>query len=397
MAVVLAFLCITAWAEEKEVSEPKSASGSEPEKVKLPRVLILGDSISIGYTPGVQELLRGKAFVHHPPDNCESTLVGLRKLDEWLGNEKWDLIHFNWGLHDVKYVDEQGQRVPPDEGKRQVPLAQYKENLDKLVLRLKETGAKLIFATTTPVPAGAFGRIKGDGARYNAAATEIMNKHGVAINDLYELAAERLAEIQRPENVHFTEPKGNRVLAERVAAAIMKALDQPEAKGRTTVRINTSKGEIVLELNRQAAPRTVANFLRYVEEDYYDGTIFHRVIKDFMIQGGGFTKDMNRKPTHPPIANEASNGLKNLRGTIAMARTSDPNSATGQFFINHSDNPFLDYGGENKPGYAVFGKVIKGMGTVDAIAAVQTTTRIGMRDVPIEPVMIESAELVQTP
>ncbi|MHC4425595.1 MAG: peptidylprolyl isomerase [Planctomycetota bacterium] len=160
------------------------------------------------------------------------------------------------------------------------------------------------------------------------------------------------------------------------------------------VKLETSMGDIVIELDEQAAPVTVKNFLGYVEEGFFDGTIFHRVIPDFMIQGGGFTAEMTEKETHEPITNEANNGLKNGRGTIAMARTSDPHSATAQFFINHSDNDFLNYVENGNPGYAVFGKAIEGMDIVDAIASVKTTTRTGMENVPVEPVVIKSAKVV---
>ena len=140
------------------------------------------------------------------------------------------------------------------------------------------------------------------------------------------------------------------------------------------VLITTSKGPITLELDRDKAPVTVDNFLTYVDEGYYDGTIFHRVIKGFMVQGGGFTKAFEKKPTHDPIKNEADNGLKNDRGTIAMARTSNPNSATAQFFINHKDNDFLNHRSKDARGwgYAVFGKVTDGMDVVDEIAATPT-------------------------
>ena len=160
------------------------------------------------------------------------------------------------------------------------------------------------------------------------------------------------------------------------------------------VKLETSMGNIVIELNEQAAPVTVKNFLGYVEAGFYDGTIFHRVIPGFMIQGGGFTKQMAEKDTRAPIINEAKNGLSNEKGTIAMARTSDPDSATAQFFINHRDNDFLNYIDDNKAGYAVFGKVTEGMDVVDAIASVKTTTRNGMEDVPVEPVTIQSAKIV---
>ena len=160
------------------------------------------------------------------------------------------------------------------------------------------------------------------------------------------------------------------------------------------VKLETSMGNIIIELNEQAAPITVKNFLGYVEEGFYDGTIFHRVIPDFMIQGGGFTDQMEEKQTRAPIINEAKNGLKNERGAIAMARTNDPDSATCQFFINHKDNDFLNYVENGNPGYAVFGKIIEGMDVVDAIASVKTTTRMGYNDVPVKPVEIKSARVV---
>ena len=158
----------------------------------------------------------------------------------------------------------------------------------------------------------------------------------------------------------------------------------------TSVRIATSQGDIVVALDAERAPKTVANFLAYVDDHFYDGTIFHRVIEDFMIQGGGFDRDMNRKTTREPVENEAANGLKNRRGTIAMARTSDPHSATAQFFINHRDNASLDHPSFDGWGYAVFGEVTSGMDVVDAIAGTPTTRRGGLRDVPAEPVSIES-------
>ena len=164
--------------------------------------------------------------------------------------------------------------------------------------------------------------------------------------------------------------------------------------GPEKVKLTTSMGDIVIELNEDAAPATVKNFLRYTQERFYNGTIFHRVIANFMIQGGGFGADMVQKPTHEPIVNEANNGLKNDRGTIAMARTNNPNSATCQFFINHTDNDFLNYGGPNKPGYAVFGKVVEGMDVVDKIASVQTANKGGYANVPVNAIVIESAEVV---
>jgi peptidyl-prolyl cis-trans isomerase A (cyclophilin A) len=160
------------------------------------------------------------------------------------------------------------------------------------------------------------------------------------------------------------------------------------------VLMKTSMGNIELELYADQAPLTVKNFLRYVDKGFYNETIFHRVINSFMIQGGGFDKNMQKKRTLAPIKNEAKNGLKNKRGTIAMARTSDPHSATAQFFINHVDNRNLDYPSGDGWGYCVFGKVTKGMDTVDKIADVYIVTRNGMRNVPEKPVILKSVSLV---
>jgi cyclophilin family peptidyl-prolyl cis-trans isomerase len=159
------------------------------------------------------------------------------------------------------------------------------------------------------------------------------------------------------------------------------------------VLLETSMGDIVVELQPAKAPVTVENFVGYVKSGHYDGTIFHRVIDGFMIQGGGFDAKMNEKPTGSPIRNEAANGLKNERYTIAMARTSAPHSATAQFFLNVGDNTFLDHPSRDGWGYAVFGRVIKGMDVVDRIRAVSTTSRNGHRDVPVEPVVIRSAKI----
>jgi peptidyl-prolyl cis-trans isomerase B (cyclophilin B) len=160
------------------------------------------------------------------------------------------------------------------------------------------------------------------------------------------------------------------------------------------VKLETNYGDIVIELNEEKAPVTVKNFIQYTNEGFYNGTVFHRVIKDFMIQGGGFDEKGTHKNTHSPIINEAKNGLKNDRGTIAMARTNDPNSATAQFFINHKTNDFLNYSGPQNPGYAVFGKVVEGMDVVDKIAAVKTGVKFDMRDVPMESIIVKSAKVV---
>jgi len=159
------------------------------------------------------------------------------------------------------------------------------------------------------------------------------------------------------------------------------------------ITLKTNLGDIVIELNHEAAPKTCENFEQYVRDGFFDGTIFHRVINNFMIQGGGFTEDMMQKPTRDAIENEAKNGLSNETGTIAMARTMQPHSATAQFFINVSDNHFLDYPGQDGWGYCVFGKVTGGMDVVNQIKGVATTSRAGHSDVPTDPVVIESATM----
>ena len=178
------------------------------------------------------------------------------------------------------------------------------------------------------------------------------------------------------------------------AAALALGLSTGIATAAPTVELQTTQGKIVLELDAARAPKTVLNFLTYAKEGFYDGTVFHRVIPDFMIQGGGFDKNMGEKTTRAPIENEARNGLKNQRGTIAMARRGDPHSATAQFFINHRDNTRIDYPGHDGWGYAVFGKVVQGMDTVDKIAAVKTGPRPPHRDVPLDPVVILSVKVI---
>ena len=168
---------------------------------------------------------------------------------------------------------------------------------------------------------------------------------------------------------------------------VLSALSLPSFA--TEVDIQTSLGNIRVDLNEQAAPNTVKNFLQYVDEGFYEGVIFHRVIRGFMVQGGGFTKDLGRKQTHKAIAYEGNNGLYNLRGTLAMARTSDPNSATSQFFINQVDNGFLNHGARGGAGYTVFGRIVSGMNVVDQIANVPTRTMGPYQNVPSTPITIE--------
>jgi cyclophilin family peptidyl-prolyl cis-trans isomerase len=178
---------------------------------------------------------------------------------------------------------------------------------------------------------------------------------------------------------------------------VQSAVAADQAAVNPRVALVTSKGRIVIELFPQKAPATVKNFLAYVDAGFYDGTVFHRVIPKFMIQGGGLTADMKKKPTEKPVPNEADNNLKNTRGSVAMARTGDPHSATSQFFINTADNDFLNYR-EKTPqgwGYAVFGRVTEGMTVVDAISGVETSNSGMFRDVPVEPVLIEKVQRVK--
>ncbi len=164
-----------------------------------------------------------------------------------------------------------------------------------------------------------------------------------------------------------------------------------------TIRIKTNKGDIHIELYQDKAPETVSNFMQYVNDGHYDNTIFHRVIRNFMIQGGGFDREMRLQPTRGGIRNEANNGLSNELGTIAMARTADPHSAAAQFFVNTDDNPFLDFQKETADGwgYCVFGKVVDGMDVVYAIEDVLTGTRDGHEDVPEEPIIIQKMALLE--
>lgn len=178
-------------------------------------------------------------------------------------------------------------------------------------------------------------------------------------------------------------------------AASAAAAPAAVAQAAPRVKLVTSMGDIVLELNPAKAPKTVANFLQYVQDKHYDGTVFHRVIDGFMVQGGGFTADMAQKPTRAPVALEAANGLKNDTYTVAMARTGNPDSATAQFFINVKDNTMLNAPKPDGHGYAVFGKVVEGKSVVDKIRTVPTGNKGGMQDVPTTPVTITTATLLK--
>lgn len=204
-------------------AEQIAAVADVPDAPGLPRVLLIGDSISIAYTQQVRAELKGAANVHHPDENCGPTVFGLDRLDAWLGTGKWAVIYFNFGLHDLKYLDAQENYVMPDKGHQVASPEQYGKNLRELVKRLQRIGAKLIFATTTPVPAGTNGRVEGSERAFNEIGRQVMQESGVAIDDLHAFALPRLAEIQLPQNVHFT-PAGSDVIARHVAATIRAAL-----------------------------------------------------------------------------------------------------------------------------------------------------------------------------
>jgi lysophospholipase L1-like esterase len=198
------------------VGQPNPAFREVPDVPGLPRVLLIGDSISIGYTEPVRAELTNKANLHRIPENGAATIVGVKNLENWLSSSKWDVIHFNFGLHDLRL----------DDGKHQVPLPDYETNLRTIVQRLQKTGARLIWATTTPVPDAEVKppRRNSDVIAYNAAAAKIMTESGIPIDDLYALINPRLAELQLPANVHYTLP-GYNVLGHQVAESILRALD----------------------------------------------------------------------------------------------------------------------------------------------------------------------------
>ncbi len=231
-ALLAATALFAADAAPKAAPKARPRRGPDPSLAKiedvpgLPRVLIIGDSISMGYTLPVRELLKGKANVHRIPTNGGPTTNGLAHLKDWLGASKWDVIHFNWGLHDLKYIGDDPSKLadPKAPGSHfQVPPADYEKNLTTLVNELKATGAKLIWCSTTPVPEGSSGRVQGDEVKYNEAAARVMSAASIPTDDLCSHARAKIAEVQLPNNVHYS-PAGYKYLAEKVAAEIEKEL-----------------------------------------------------------------------------------------------------------------------------------------------------------------------------
>ena len=211
-------------SQETKVQQPAFAKVEEDPK--LPRVLLIGDSISMGYTIPVRKLLSGKANVLRPETNCGPSSRGVQFLEAWLGKDKWDVIHFNFGLHDIVYFSEDGsKRVAPTEpgARHQVTAEDYEKNLQTIVKKLKETGAELVWCSTTPVPEGAAGRVADESVAYNALAAKVMQDNQITINDLHAFALPKLADVQQPKNVHFT-ATGSDVLAKQVASVIEAAL-----------------------------------------------------------------------------------------------------------------------------------------------------------------------------
>ncbi len=248
--------------EEGSAELSRNSRAQRPTKVdpNLPNVLIIGDSISIGYTGAVSAKLAGKANVIHNPGNAEGTKLGLQKLKEWLGDTKWDVIHFNWGLHDMKSVKaETGENSNDPNDPRQADLETYTANLEILVKQLKATGAKLIFATTTPFPAGVKPfRLPEDAARYNAAALGVIRANNIQVNDLYQLVLPKLNALQMLRNVHFNQ-EGSKVLGEQVAHVIQTALGEPQARASqfSSTLLMTSYGK--LPDGREAQLYTITN------------------------------------------------------------------------------------------------------------------------------------------
>lgn len=227
--------------EKQPTPKPAASLRAQPafaqveEQPGLPRVLLIGDSISMGYTIPVRKLLAGKANVLRPSTNCGPSSRGIKSIDEWLGSSKWDVIHFNFGLHDIVFYSADGsKRVDPTEAgaRHQVPADEYAKNLRTIVAKLKATGAELIWCSTTPVPEGAAGRVADEATAYNAISAQVMKENGIVINDLHAFALPKLKEIQQPKNVHFT-PQGSAALAKQVTQAIEAALSKRQLQTKS--------------------------------------------------------------------------------------------------------------------------------------------------------------------
>ncbi|WP_296461153.1 SGNH/GDSL hydrolase family protein [Rubinisphaera sp.] len=217
-------LCSSVFAQTYTTKKGQNPAFAEvTDDPALPRVLIVGDSISIGYTPALREILKGKANVHRIPTNGGPTSRGIESIDNWLGDGNWDVIHFNWGLHDIVYMTKEGVKNSEQKGQHQVPIEDYEKNLRTLVERMGKTGAKLIWRNTTPVPENSAYRVAGEELPYNAVAARIMKEHNIPTDDHHTYVMKHMSEVQRPENVHFTQ-EGSRRLAELAAKAIEEQL-----------------------------------------------------------------------------------------------------------------------------------------------------------------------------
>jgi lysophospholipase L1-like esterase len=232
--LLLSAFCLTLQADDAAKTKPAAKAKRAPnpafapvtDVAGLPRVLLIGDSISIGYTVAVQELLKGKANVHRIPTNGGPSSRGVESLKDWLGDAKWDVIHFNFGLHDLVYMGPDGARLVDSKqagARHQVPLPDYEKNLTQIAQTLKATGAKVIWCNTTPVPEGSAGRVADEALLFNEVAAKVMQAEGLPTNDLHAHAKAKLSDIQLPANVHFS-PEGSKYLAEKVAAEIAAAL-----------------------------------------------------------------------------------------------------------------------------------------------------------------------------
>ena len=222
--VILTFFTVSGFAQPKKAKRVNPMTPIEEVK-GLPNVLIIGDSISIGYTLPTRELLKGKVNLHRIPTNGGPTTKGLAEIDKWLGKRKWDLIHFNWGLHDLKYMGKDGSNLVPKEkgGVVQVPISDYEKNLAKLVVRMKKSAKQLVWRNTTPIPPGSKARYVGDSIKYNEAATRVMKKNGVPTLDLFSPSKKKMKDWMKKADVHYY-PHGSQALAEIVANDVLERL-----------------------------------------------------------------------------------------------------------------------------------------------------------------------------